>query len=114
MYRPNPVPPPFVPPTPVPTENLLSISPYPFEDFAQITVVFSEIDIPAGYLIVDFDMHDKVNDEWITCKEWETDPFELDTPYQVVSEIPFDDCDGYSILFEFSETPSQRIVLNRI
>ena len=31
MFRPNPTPPPFVPPTPVPTDNLLQITPYPFE-----------------------------------------------------------------------------------
>lgn len=114
IFRPNPTPPPFVPPTPVPTENLVSISPYPFGDYDQITVVFSNIIIPTGYSFIDFDMHDSAIDAWATCKEWDDNTFELDTPFVVIPEVAFDNCDGYSILFGFTDAPYQRIVLNRI
>lgn len=57
MFRPNPTPPPFVPPTPGPTENLIHISPYPFDQQQNLQVSLSNLQPFSGYIVVEFGMY---------------------------------------------------------
>ena len=56
MFRPAPTPPPFVPPTPVPTENLIHINPYPFNEGDSLQVTLSNLAPFSGYIVVEFGM----------------------------------------------------------
>ena len=54
IFRPNPTPPPFPPPTPAPTENLVHITPYPFNSGDTLQVSLSNLQPFSGYLTVEF------------------------------------------------------------
>lgn len=56
IFRPNPTPPPFVPPTPEPTENLVHINPYPFNEGDSLQVTLSNLAPFSGYIEVEFGM----------------------------------------------------------
>ena len=48
MYRPNPTPPPFVPPVPpVPTGPYMTISPFPFDSNTPVTSKIFNVEVPA-------------------------------------------------------------------
>lgn len=54
MYRPNPVPPPFVPPTPPAPVPSVSINPYPFEADEEIIATFENVIVPESANLVEF------------------------------------------------------------
>ena len=62
MYRPNPTPPPFVPPVPpVPTEPYVTISPYPFGSDEPINCRIFNVVAPAEATYMIFDISDSDN-----------------------------------------------------
>lgn len=48
IFRPNPTPPPFVPPTPPVQNPSVFFNPYPFEPDTPIHVVLTNLDLPAN------------------------------------------------------------------
>ncbi len=49
MFRPNPTPPPFVPPTPVYPTNSIELSPFPFNAKQNVDACIHNLTLPSGY-----------------------------------------------------------------
>lgn len=67
IFRPNPTPPPFVPPTPEPTENLVHINPYPFSYGDTLQVSLSNLAPFSGYIEVEFGMDIPGEGAFVSC-----------------------------------------------
>lgn len=49
IFRPNPTPPPFVPPTPVYPANSIKLSPFPFNAEQNVDACIYNLTLPSGY-----------------------------------------------------------------
>lgn len=108
MFRPAPTPPPFVPPGPAPTENLIHITPYPFEEQETIQVALSNLQSLPNYTIVEFGGFSKQEDDFVIFSSIAESGEPIPTNFSVTVYYPSIDID-YFILHVIDE---QSVVTN--
>lgn len=97
MYRPNPVPPPFVPPTPPEYTNVVVITKYPFEANELVDVYFKNVEIPLGLTYV-FQIHLKEQQLWLAVNDYEQSLPNESNPNKMTFDADSSEIDGYNIL----------------
>lgn len=96
MFRPNPTPPPFVPPTPPEPTNVIVFSKYPFEAQEPVFVYFENVEVPQAGSYA-FDIYDNVQQGWSTIDEFYTSLPDESNPYEAYFELDSSDIGGYRL-----------------
>ena len=112
IFRPNPTPPPFDPPTPQPTVNLIRVNPYPWIEYEYITAIFSDIQYPAEWDSCYIDIFDSNDDIWLTSMELSSEDFVENHPYTFRPEVLFENFGGFSLQFLKDYVEIERVLLS--
>ena len=96
MFRPNPTPPPFVPPTPPEPTNIVVLSKYPFEKGEPVLVYFKNVEVPPAEANT-FDIYSNSEQSWYTVWEFYPSLPDESNPFETNFEYDSADIGGYQI-----------------
>ena len=96
MFRPNPTPPPFVPPTPPEPTNIVVLSKYPFEAYESVFVYFKNMEVPTAD-VYSFDVYNNNEHGWSTVNEFEYGLPSESNPYEASFDIESANINGYRL-----------------
>ena len=114
IFRPNPTPPPFVPPPPTPTDNLLQITPYPFRADEEFYYKIFNLQQIEDHKLVEFQCHVSSSAEISTIGYLSIDGSPIVT--EGVSDInhPSSDLESFSIKVTKNDNSTYRIPLTLV
>lgn len=96
IFRPNPTPPPFVPPTPPEPTNIVVLSKYPFMADEPVFVYFDNVEVPQN-VMYSFEVYVNELQNWSTVWEFETSLPNESNPYEIYFEHDSSEISGFRI-----------------
>lgn len=114
IFRPNPTPPPFVPPTPGPTENLTHISPYPFDQQQDLQVSLSNLQPISGYSSVEFGMYVESEGGYIIAGEIAQQDEPIPTNFTIITDYSSDEIEYFFLYVIMQSGVNSYVRLNLV
>lgn len=114
IFRPNPTPPPFVPPTPPVIVNGVQITPYPFEESQIISCRLVNVTPPADFDSCEFCQLYDNSGQYITIADASDDEGHLMESFTAYPELSSSETFGFVLLFYKDFAEVQRIILTLV
>lgn len=112
IFRPAPTPPPFVPPTPVPTENIIHLNPRQFSYSDVVSCYFENLVNVPEHDVVEFRQYSEPNEEFYIYGSIDLESISQSSPYQFTADYSSAETTYFYLVFFKGDDNVGSIILN--